>query len=246
MIVSVIASGSNGNCTLIEENGAVILIDAGMSGREIERRMRSLGRTLADVDAVVVSHAHHDHTAGAGVISRRYGLPIYMTADIRRKAAKTIRKVIAKEYTRKKPFTINGLEIRPVRTLHDTPSSGFVIGDFGIFTDTGCVTKEMRNVVPMLKAALLESNHDVEMLLHGPYPEDLKARILSDKGHLSNETAGGLVEADGAALRLVLLGHLSGENNTPRLAARTFASIVKRKLEYRVCSREDATGSWEI
>ncbi len=227
MEISVIASGSNGNCCLVEDKGVSVLIDAGKSGRELEKRMNSLGKSLENVDACVITHSHSDHVCGAGVISRRYNIPLYVN-----------------RFTGN--FKIKNLEIKPVLTSHNVPSSGFVIGKFGLFTDTGMVTPQMETAMKHLNAVLLESNHDVEMLKNGRYPHFLKNWILSDQGHLSNETASSLVQSKGNNLSLVLLGHLSGNNNTPLLASECFETHVKRKIDYSVCSREDASGSWKV
>jgi len=104
----------------------------------------------------------------------------------------------------------------------------------------------MKKSIPKLKMVLLESNHDVDMLVNGPYPYPLKQHILSDHGHLSNFDACTLLESKGRNLDYIFLGHLSGHNNTPKVAAKTFESMVKAKSEYFVCSRENATGSWRI
>lgn len=235
MEISVIASGSNGNCCLVEDKDTAILIDAGKSGRELEKRMNSLGKSLENVDACVITHKHADHVCGAGVISRRYNIPLYVNPECA---------FAGKHFTGN--LKIKNLEIKPVPTSHNVPSSGFVIGKFGLFTDTGIVTPQMEAAMKHLNAVLLESNHDVEMLKNGHYPHFLKNWILSDKGHLSNETASSMIQKRGDHLSLVLLGHLSGNNNTPQLAKETFESFVKRKIDYSVCSREGVSGSWKI
>jgi phosphoribosyl 1,2-cyclic phosphodiesterase len=248
MIISVLASGSNGNCTLVEHDGVSVLIDAGKSGKEIERRMNLAARTLREVDAVLITHAHRDHVSGAGVIARRYGLPLYMTDAVRLRTLEMgmLNRVRVEPFTIGEPFEIKRLEINPVATSHDEPSCGFVIREFGLFTDTGCVTDEMAAAIGRLKAVLIESNHEVEMLETGPYPEHLKARILSKSGHLSNHAASEFIAEKGANLSIVMLGHLSGENNTPRLAKKTFRAQVDGNVECVVCSREEYSGTWEI
>ena len=115
-----------------------------------------------------------------------------------------------------------------------------------MFTDTGIVTSQMKDVIGKLKGVLIESNHDIDMLVNGSYPAFLKNWILSSYGHLSNIDASGLIQAKGKNLNLVLLGHLSGNNNTVEVAASTFEEIVKRKISYSVCSREKVTGGFEI
>ncbi|MFC1669913.1 MBL fold metallo-hydrolase [Spirochaetota bacterium] len=246
MIISIIASGSNGNCCLVENKETSILIDAGKSGIEIERRMASLDKSIEDVDAVLVTHEHSDHISGAGVLSRRFNLPLYMLEDVYASAKNWLGKIIHKTFDIKSKFKIKSFNIQPVKTSHDVASCGFVIGDFGLFTDTGIITPEIEKVIPSLKTILLESNHDIQMLKDGPYPAFLKRRVLSDRGHLSNEIASKLIQEKGINLELALLGHLSGVNNTPEVAAKTFKSLVSRNIEYKICSREKLTGSWEI
>ncbi len=246
MEISVIASGSNGNCCLIEDKSASILVDAGKSGREIAYRMEKLGKSLEDLDAVILTHSHHDHIAGAGVLSRRYNIPLYMAKDVLSGAKFKLGQIKRKTFSVNKEFKIGALKIKPIPTSHNVGSYGFIIGKFGIFTDTGVVTKQMELEIPKLNSILLESNHDIDMLINGSYPAFLKQWILSEKGHLSNIDASSLVQEKGKNLSLVLLGHLSGNNNTPKAAGETFESLVKRKMEYAVCSRDRASGNWEV
>ncbi len=242
MEISVIASGSNGNCCLVEEKSVSLLVDAGKSRREIEARLNRLGKSLENVDAVLLTHSHSDHKIGAGVVSREYDIPVYMAKEV--DDGTDIGQIRKKIFQRS--FKINGLTIKPVLTSHNVPSCGFVIKDFGIFTDTGVATKQMMDALGKLRGVLLESNHDTDMLINGSYPAFLKQWILSDSGHLSNISASSLIQEKGKNLNLALLGHLSGNNNTPDIAAHTFETLVKRKIEYRVCSREKESGVWEI
>lgn len=246
MEISVIASGSNGNCCLIEDKATAILVDAGKNGREIESRMEKLGKSLKDVNAIILTHSHYDHIAGAGVISRRYNVPIYTTKDVYSEAKFRLGDIKRKTFSANKAFKIGTLKIKPIHTSHNVSSCGFVINKLGIFTDTGIVTKQMELEVPKLNSILLESNHDIDMLINGHYPAFLKQWILSDQGHLSNIDASSLIKNKGKNLSLVLLGHLSGNNNTPEVASNTFESLVKKKVEYAVCSRDNKSGSWRL
>lgn len=244
MDISVIASGSNGNCCLFEDKDTSVLIDAGKSAREIELRMQRLGKNLENVDAVVITHSHTDHVCGAGIIARKYDIPVFLSKQSYKESVLRIGDCEVKQFDGK--FKIKNLEINPVPTSHSVHSNGFVINKFGLFTDTGIVTKEMEEVFPKLKAVLLESNHDIDMLINGHYPHYLKQWILSDEGHLNNIEAGTLVQDKGEGLSLVLLGHLSGNNNTPEVCRKTFETLVKRKIDYSVLSREKESGSWKI
>ena len=246
MEISVIASGSNGNCCLVQDKNTSILIDAGKSGKEIEARANQLGKNIENVDGIIITHSHSDHISGAGVLSRRYGIPVYMTRNAYNESIHKIGTIKKKIFDMNKSFKINKLEIKPIITSHKVSSCGFKIKDFGLFTDTGVVTKQMETAIPKLKTVLLESNHDIDMVINGPYPAFLKNWILSDIGHLSNIYASTLLQKKGKNLNLALLGHLSGNNNSIDIAKETFETLVKRKMDYHVCSREQQSGNWEI
>jgi phosphoribosyl 1,2-cyclic phosphodiesterase len=243
MEISVIASGSNGNCCLVEEKGTSILVDAGKSGREIQKRMDSLGKMIEDVKAILVTHSHSDHVQGAGVLSRRFSIPVYMAEKTANECR--IGECRAKQFSADKSFRIGKLNIKPVKTSHNVHSCGFVINrKFGIMTDTGCATRQMEDAVKKLKAVLLESNHDVDMLIKGTYPHFLKQWILSNEGHLSNIDASNLIQNHAKGLQTAILGHLSENNNTPDSALKTFNTLVKKKIEVLVADRDNATGNF--
>ncbi|MBW2965710.1 MBL fold metallo-hydrolase, partial [Candidatus Woesearchaeota archaeon] len=241
-----IASGSNGNCCLLEEKDTSILIDAGKSRREIEYRMNNLNKSPENVDAILLTHSHHDHIAGAGILSRRYNLPIYLAKEVYQEAGFKLGNAETKTFSIKNSFKIKNINIKPIKTSHNVSSCGFVIKKFGLFTDTGIITKQIENIIPKLNAVLLESNHDIDMLINGPYPYYLKQWILSDQGHLSNINASSLIQSKGKNLSLALLAHLSGNNNTPETAKKTYETLVKKRINHEICSREKETGTWKI
>jgi phosphoribosyl 1,2-cyclic phosphodiesterase len=246
MEIAVLASGSNGNACYIEDKGVRMLIDCGLPGREIERRADSVGKELNQLDAILLTHCHSDHIIGAGVIARRYSVPVFCSRATHRKGQKYLRKVNVREISTSNCFFVNGLQVSPIKTMHNVDSCGYVIGSFGLFTDTGAVSPQMYDVFPKLQAVLLESNHDLDMLINGPYPAYLKKWIQSETGHLSNATASNLIQERGLNLSLALLGHISAINNTPQLAAKTFEEVNGREMEFHVCSREGITGLWRI
>ncbi len=246
MQISVIASGSNGNSCLIEEKDTSILIDAGKSCKEIESRMSNLNKSLKEVDALILTHSHIDHSAGIGAISRRYDIPVYAAEEVYGFCSSRIGDVEFRKFSLDSDFKIKSLKIRPIDTSHDVPSCGFVIEKFGLFTDTGIITSQMQDAIKKVKGILLESNHDIDMLLNGRYPAFLKQRIFSNKGHLNNFDACTFVQEKGKNLDWVLLSHLSGNNNSPRIAKKTFETIVKRKIDYSVMSRDKESGTWEL
>jgi len=246
MEISVLASGSNGNCCLVEHKDVSLLLDAGKSGREINERLGRLGKYPENLTGILVTHSHHDHIAGVGVLARRYNIPVYITKPTYDEAQFKLGNVTAKIFDRAKSFRIHDLNIKPVQTSHNVYSCGFVIREFGLFTDTGTVTKQISDIFPTLKAVVLESNHDIDMLIHGRYPPYLKQWILSDQGHLSNIAASTLIQSRGENLACVLLGHLSENNNTPELAKKTFETLVHRKVVCNICSRDHETKTWDI
>ena len=219
-------SSSSGNCSYIGSAGAGILIDAGVSAKRIETALIRREIDPACICAVFVTHEHRDHVAGLRVLAKRYGYRIYGTAG-------TLTAVAEAGMADAAPLTPltgtvceGGMEIIPFATSHDSAEScGYRIHTadgrtVAVATDTGVLTDTIRAAVTGCDLVLIESNHDVRMLQCGPYPYSLKQRILSPRGHLSNEvcaaTLPGLVAT--GTTRLVL-GHLSKENNRPELAA---------------------------
>ena len=222
--VCILASGSRGNAIHISNGTTEILIDAGLSGVEIERRLRSRGLLPENLTAVLVSHEHADHIQGVGVLSRKYGLPVFINADTRT-AATSIGKIKdIRPFSCGAPFIINELRIRPFSISHDAADpSGFTLeqGDLkiGIATDLGIATTLVKEHLKKCAILVLEANHDPEMLEKGPYPWPLKQRIKSRAGHLANEDTRILLsELQHDHLRHVVLAHLSETNNTPQKA----------------------------
>ncbi len=232
-----IASSSSGNCVYVGTEYTNILIDAGLSGKKIEEGLRELELTGNDIDAVFVTHEHIDHVDGIGVLSRRYNIPIYATegtwANMPSKVkAETIRPDFKRCVYADENTVFNDLLIKPFEIPHDAaePVGYSIMTDkdkITIATDIGHISDVIKENVKGSSLLLLESNHDVDMLKNGSYAYNLKQRILSDYGHLSNINAGKFLSdfAD-SRLKYVFLGHLSKENNTPRVAFDTVKDIV--------------------
>ncbi len=232
-----IASGSSGNCIYAGSSDTAVLIDAGISGKRIEQGLNELELTTSDVDGILVTHEHSDHIKGLGVLARRYGIPIYATRGTIAALTETtaIGKIpdgLLREIREDESFFIGSLKVLPFSISHDAAQPvGYRIESGGkaaaVATDMGCYSDYTIRNLSGLDVLLLESNHDVRMLEAGRYPYYLKRRILSEKGHLSNETAGqllGRVLHD--KLREVFLGHLSQENNYEALAFATVCDEV--------------------
>ena len=224
-----IASGSSGNCIYVGSDNTHVLVDIGISGKKMETGLNSLELTGRDLDGILITHEHSDHIKGLGVISRKYGIPIYATAGtvdamVRTNALGKIPEGIFHEIQENEPFMINDLKVNPFTIPHDAAQPvGYRLEheghSVGIATDLGKYNDYIIENLQGLDALLLEANHDIRMLQVGKYPYYLKQRILGNKGHLSNETAGKLLcELLHDDLKYVLLGHLSKENNLPQLA----------------------------
>lgn len=230
--VCVLASGSSGNCIYIGSDTTKVLIDAGLSGKRIEQGLEQIGVKGSDIDCILVTHEHRDHILGVGVLSRRYDLPIFAnekTWEAMEKSIGSIQskniKIFGGDY-----FDIKDFTIKPFSIPHDArdPVAFSIHTRKGhkitTATDIGHFNFTLEKNLQDSDLLVLESNHDLEMLKFGSYPLYLKRRIMSKKGHLSNE------EAADAAVKVIknspvqlLLGHLSAENNIPELALQTIS-----------------------
>ncbi len=222
----VLASGSSGNCTLVSAGETSILIDAGLSCREIERRLGLAGFTLGQIQAVCLSHEHSDHTAGIGVLQRRHGLPLYANGGTIEALGRDpkLQSLGWRTFQTGSAFTVGSLHIEPFSVPHDAfEPVGFVIrhGDVrvGIVTDMGMATHLIRERLRICRAIVIEANHDEGLLRAARRPWQLKQRILGRQGHLSNDGAAQLLaEIAGPALQQVFLAHLSADCNRQDLA----------------------------
>lgn len=230
-------SGSSGNCLYLENGDTKILIDAGVSGKRIEENLKKIQVDPHELTALLLSHDHVDHTKGAGVLSRRYNIPIYANSGTWEVASTCLGKISPENrivFASNQELTLNGLSVIPFSISHDAGEPvGFSITNgknkISIVTDTGEISSDIMERIRDSDLAIIESNHDVDMLKAGPYPYPLKRRILGEKGHLSNEVAASAVlELVEKGLRRVMLAHLSEENNFPELAFETTNSLLTR------------------
>ncbi|MCR4657039.1 MAG: MBL fold metallo-hydrolase [Lachnospiraceae bacterium] len=240
-----IASGSSGNCIYVSSGQANILVDAGISGRKIEEGLNSIGLKTAEIDGILVTHEHSDHIAGLGVIARKYGIPVYATKGTIEavKEIKTIGEIpdcLFNEIRADESFYLKDLNVSPIRISHDAREPvayRFSKGgsSVGVLTDLGTFDEYTVESFKSVEAILIEANHDVNMLQVGKkYPYALKQRILSDRGHLSNETCGRLLcRLLHDDLKQILLGHLSMENNLAELAYETVRLEILMDGKYR-------------
>jgi phosphoribosyl 1,2-cyclic phosphodiesterase len=258
MRVTVLGSGSAGNATLVEVGDVRVLIDAGFSGRDLERRLCEVDVEAGSISAVVVTHDHGDHTRGMGVLARRFGLPLYLTAKTRAACAGLLNgSEQVREYRSSLPFAIGPLEIRPFLTVHDAADPVAVTvrntetgAKLGIATDLGRPTAAVRAELAGCHMLVLEANHDDARLWAGPYPWSVKQRIASSHGHLSNRAAAELArELHHSGLANVVLAHLSEHCNDRELARETVGAALAR-LRYAgalsVAPQESPMRPWEV
>lgn len=227
-------SGSSGNCIYVKTEDAEFLFDAGVSARAVEKGLNAIGSSLSRIHAIFVTHEHSDHIKGLEVISKKYHIPTHMIGASARACIRTPDASLLNDlYLHPTEFSvkIGSTTIRSFATPHDSVASvGYTVEykynkkaeKLGIATDIGHITKEITEALVGSESVIIEANHDVNMLLSGPYPYHLKLRILSDKGHLSNENCAEFAKflAKNGTKNFVL-AHLSKENNFAPIAEST-------------------------
>ncbi|MCD4796717.1 MAG: MBL fold metallo-hydrolase [Candidatus Cloacimonetes bacterium] len=253
--VSVLASGSKGNSTVVCTDSTMVLLDAGLSGKKILNLLSSINLDATKLNAVIISHEHHDHINGAGIICRKLNIPLYITR---------MTYLASQKYLGKLPegvvffengnlFKIGNIEVKTFPSSHDVvDGSNFVFEKTGdkirklaLATDLGFSSKLMLHRIKESTSIVLESNHDVKMLMNGPYPPYLKQRIKSKQGHLSNEQAVGVItRVVHPGLKNLVLAHLSEQNNLPETAEnimKEYLQIINHDLQLFVSSQYEAT-----
>ncbi len=227
-----IASGSNGNCIYIGDEHTHLLVDTGISKKRVEEGLKALGLSGSDLSGILITHEHTDHIQGLGVFSRAYHIPVYATKGtcegIRAcRSLGDIPSALFHEIKIDEPFCIGDMTVSPFFTSHDANEScGYRVSngkkDVAVATDMGTYDEYTIEHLKDLNGVVLEANHDVRMLELGPYPYLLKQRVMGEKGHLSNELSGRLLnEIISDDMQRILLGHLSKENNYEELAYET-------------------------
>lgn len=234
---SILASGSSGNCFYLETPKKRLLVDAGLSGKKIVSLLAEIDRRPEDLDAIFVTHEHKDHIHGVGVLARKYHLDVYANEATWQAMEKDLGKLDVSQkhiFDMGKVLTFDDIDIESFGVSHDATAPQFYRfmkdnKSFVMLTDTGYVSDRMAGLIENADAYLIESNHDVEILRSGAYPWKLKQRILSDKGHLSNEDgATTMIRTMGNRTKKIYLGHLSKENNIKELANMTMTNQLQR------------------
>ncbi len=251
MTVTTLASGSSGNCTLISQNNTHILVDAGISCRRINTALKPLGLTAADLTGICVTHEHSDHISGLATLTKQYRIPVYATAGTGRQLCRRIAflEEVLNTFSPGRSMEIGGLTVETFPTLHDTAQPcGFALSNgsrkAAVVTDLGRVTSEVLQGIAGVHLLVVEANHDVESVQSGPYPYGLKARILGDRGHLSNEAGASLARfCVDKGTHTVVLAHLSQENNTPAMARNAAeAALAGREVQLLVAPGTEMGG----
>ncbi len=248
MQICVLNSGSSGNCVFISSGGTSILLDAGISYLQIRRRLAAIGRSTEEISAVLVTHEHIDHCLALPMLCEKNPeITLYANYETSRGSEDTLRKAIKPEHPLRwanfetgDSFEIGTLSIESFGIQHDTADPvGYIVSDgvrrLGSATDLGCVTEVVRRRLSGCDALILETNHDVEMLMQSDRSWALKQRILGRNGHLSNEQASELLASVCTErLRVVFPAHVSGDCNTPELAEHAVRTVL-RELKREDC-----------
>ncbi len=254
-----LASGSSGNCTLISHASTHVLVDAGISCRKITTRLAQIGLSLQMLDAVFITHTHSDHISGLAVMLKKWEGRVYASAGAGEELASKVPTLRAQQLyilTPQEPVQAGSLTVTPFSTPHDAPGSmGYHFAAdgrrFAIATDLGWVQPHIVSILDGVHAAIVEANHDPDWLRDGPYPYHLQQRILGQYGHLSNEACGELAVALAkSGAKLLVLGHLSKENNAPERAYAVVSDYLRSALcpevQLWVAPRDEIGGPYQV
>jgi phosphoribosyl 1,2-cyclic phosphodiesterase len=234
--LSVLASGSTGNAIYVEAEGQSFLIDAGLSGKQMEGLFKQIDRKMDDLSAIFVTHEHSDHIKGIGVLARKYQIPVYANEKTWKAMDSLIGEVSLDQkfiFPMETVKTFGSVDVESFGVSHDAVEPMFYVFHHGgkkivLITDTGYVSDRMKKTIENADAYVFESNHDVQMLRMGRYPWNIKRRILSDVGHVSNEDAAiAMGEVIGDATKRIYLAHLSLDNNMKELARMSVAQTLQ-------------------
>lgn len=219
-----LGSGSSGNALVVEADGTRVMMDCGFPIAETRLRLERVGLAPADLAGILVTHEHDDHMGGVARFAKRFGVPVYLTRGTAQWLPPDFPAVLVRMIEPHAPFAVEALQVDPFPVPHDAREPvqyAFSDGDarLGVVTDLGCVTQHVVDKLTRCTALVVECNHDLDLLMEGPYPPSLKQRVSGRFGHLDNLGARRLVEAlDRGRLRHLIAAHLSKQNNKPALA----------------------------
>lgn len=251
LFISSLNSGSNGNCYYIGNKNEAVLVDAGISCLETEKRLKKLGLAIEKIKAIFISHEHNDHISGVAVLAKKYQLPVYITEGTQQYGKVHVEKKLVNRFVANEQVFIGDLTITAFKKNHDASDPhSFTISSnnvkVGVFTDIGIVCPQVIHHFRQCNAAFLEANYDVEMLANGGYPYFLKKRITDGKGHLSNIQALELFRKNRAPfMSHLILSHLSKNNNNSELVSNIFNQHAGN-TKIIVASRNEETSIYNI
>lgn len=260
MKISILGSGSGGNSTFIEVDGIKFLIDAGFSGKKIEARLKEINENLENINGILITHEHSDHIQGAGILSRKYDIPIYITKESYSVCATKLGKLEEKNlnFIDNEIFLLKDkVKVLPVDVMHDAKRTvGFRIEGIksgkvlGISTDIGYIDNRVRELFRNVNIMIIESNYDYRMLMECNYPWELKDRVKSRNGHLSNNDAAKFVcENYNEDLKKVYLAHVSKDSNNFETVSRTIYEELGRfniNIPVEIAHQDEVTKLYEI
>jgi len=252
----VLASGSSGNCTFVSTGRVKILIDAGLSGLETRRRLHSIGESPESIQAIVITHEHWDHIGGLARLASLYKIPVYITAMTHAALPPKTQLSAVETIQAGRGFQIGDLAIDPFTIPHDAADPvAFRLTSAGIriavCTDLGYIPQNVKDSLRGAHCMILEANHDIEMLRNGPYPWSVKQRVMSRTGHLSNLALGEFLTSDfDREARVLVLAHLSEQNNHPEIARMAAATSLETtnasETRITVASQREPTEVFEF
>lgn len=251
MRMTILASGSRGNATVLSSSNSSILVDAGISCKETLKRMKAAGEDPQKLTAILISHEHNDHVTGLEVLARKLRVPVYITEatyhvwrrSTRDSEGKPVKLERLEHFCAGRSFSIGDITVNPFTTPHDAVDPcGFTFRadgiKFGIVTDLGYMSANVKDALRGCDGLMIESNHDLEMLRSGPYPWMVKQRIMNKKGHLSNTALAEFFEHDyDARAEFLVLAHISEHNNHPELVRETaYKALGGRMNLFQSCA----------
>jgi phosphoribosyl 1,2-cyclic phosphodiesterase len=241
-----LGSGSSGNGLVVENGTTRVMMDCGFTLMATKAKLESRGLAPSDISGICVTHEHDDHIGGVARFAKRYAIPVYVTRGTAQWLPEDFPAVLVHCIDSHTPFAIDGIAVEPFPVPHDAREPvQYVFSDgdarLGVLTDLGTPTSHVQEKLSGCHALVIECNHDLDMLMTGPYPLSLKQRVSGRFGHLDNAAAGHLVESlDRSHLRHLIAAHLSQQNNTPALAVKALCEAVDCEPEWiGVAAQED-------
>ena len=245
-----LGSGSSGNALVVECGRTRVMMDCGFSSADTKARLERAGLGPSDIGAILVTHEHDDHMGGVARFAMRYAIPVYLTRGTAQWLPEDFPAVLVRFIAPHAPFEIDAVAVDPFPVPHDAREPvQYVFSDgdarLGVVTDLGTVTQHVVEKLSGCHALVIECNHDLDMLMTGPYPDNLKRRVAGRFGHLSNADAGRLVSAlDRSRLRHLIAAHLSQQNNKPALAVDALSCGAGCEREWVGVAEQDAGFAW--